>query len=127
MYSLSKAFSNLGKGFKTGVGRSLRQLSSAGTYIKQKALPVVEKVAGGVSKGLMYSIPVLGAVAPELIPVALGASKLAGVIGQGAGTLRKGIQSGENAVERLKRGDVAGALSAGREVSKGAMSLGKMR
>jgi hypothetical protein len=127
MFSISKAFSNLGKGFKTGVGRSLRQLSSAGTYIKQKALPVVEKVAGGVSKGLMYAMPVLGAVAPELLPVALGASKLAGVIGQGAGTLRKGIQSGENAVERLKRGDVAGAISAGREVSKGAMSLGKLR
>jgi hypothetical protein len=127
MFSISKAFSNLGKGFKTGGMRSLRQLSSAGTYLKNKALPIVEKVAGGVSKGLMYSIPVLGAVAPELLPVALGASKLAGVIGQGAGTLRKGIQSGENAVERLKRGDVAGAIVAGKDLRGNVMSLGRMR
>jgi hypothetical protein len=127
MYSVGKAFSNLGKGFKTGVGRSLRQLSSAGTYLKKKALPTVEKVAGAVGKGITYAMPVLGAVAPELLPVAFGASKLAGVIGQGAGTLRKGIQSGENAVERLKRGDVAGAVSAGRELGQGAMSLGKLR
>lgn len=127
MLSFSKAFSNLGKGFKTGGMRSLQQLSSAGTYLKKKALPIVEKVAGGVSKGLMYSIPVLGAVAPELLPVALGASKLAGLIGSGAGTLRKGIQSGENAVERLKRGDVAGAISAGKDLRGNVMSLGRMR
>ena len=129
-FNIGKAFSNFGKGMKRGFTKFGKQaghdFSSAGTWIKTKALPTVEKFAGDVGKGINYAMPVIGAIAPELLPFAMGASKIAGIIGKGAGITRKGIQSGENVVERLKRGDVAGATQAGRDLRGGAMSLGRL-
>lgn len=116
-FNIGKTFSNFGKGIKSGFekfGRNARaDLSSAGKFIKDKALPVIEKIASGVATGLKYATPVLGAIAPELLPLAFGASKIAGLIGSGAHVARQGIKQGEQVVSSLKKGDLAGATQAG--------------
>lgn len=60
-------------------------LMSAESYVKEKALPVVEKVAGLAQQGLKMALPAITAVAPELAPFAMGASAIAGKIKQGSG------------------------------------------
>jgi hypothetical protein len=54
-----------------------RALAKTADFVEKKALPTIEKVAGAVSKGISYATPLLGAAAPELLPVAFAAKALA--------------------------------------------------
>ena len=127
-FNINKAFSNFGKQVKSGFEKfgknAVRDLSTAGKFIKNEALPEIQKYSGKISQGINYAMPVIGAIAPELLPFAVGASKIAGLVSKGAGVARQGITSGENVVERLKRGDIKGATQAGKDLRGNINSFG---
>ena len=85
---IGKAFHKIGNKIGAGVNKIGNKigagLHTAETFIKEKALPVVEKVAGYAQKGISMAMPVISAIAPELTPFAMGASAIAGKIKQGA-------------------------------------------
>lgn len=129
--NINKAFSKFGKGIKSKFEKfgktALGDVKEVGSFIKNKALPAVEKVAGQIGKGIQYATPVLTALAPELLPFAMGASKVAGLIGKGTQIAKKGITSGEAIVSSLKKGDQAGATQAGADLRGNITSLSQLR
>ena len=75
--------------------------------IGEKILPAVEKIAGGVGKGLTVAEGVVGGFAPELVPIVDIARRGAGMIQRGAmkggqafATARNVINKGKNALQR---------------------------
>ena len=75
--------------------------------IGEKVLPAVEKIAGGVGKGLSIAEGVVGGFAPELVPIVDIARRGAGMIQRGAmkggqafATARNVINKGKNALQR---------------------------
>lgn len=117
------SFGSFGKGLKTGLGKLGKDAMRVSSFVRDKALPVVSKVAEGVSKGIKMGLPVLGAVAPELLPLAYGASKVAGLVGKGADITRKGITQGQKVISSLEKGDIVGATKQGKELRNTAISL----
>lgn len=95
----NRFFGNVGKGFRRFGKQVESGLKTAGNFIADKALPVIEKVAKGVATGLQYATPVIGALAPEFLPLAMGAGALAKTIGSVAGTSRKAIGAGKQIVK----------------------------
>lgn len=112
-------FKHVGAGFRRFGSEAGKDLKSAGKFIEKKALPVIEKVAKGVATGLKYATPVIGVLAPELLPVALGAGALAKTIGTAAGASRKAIGAGREIVGGIKSGSAKKIISG---IEKGAQA-----
>ena len=75
--------------------------------IGEKVLPAVEKIAGGVGKGLALAEAGAAGFAPELVPIVDIARRGAGMIQRGAmkggqafATARNVINKGKNALQR---------------------------
>lgn len=114
----NRFFGGVGQGFRRFGKQVGSGLKKAGEFIADKALPVIEKVAKGIGTGLKYASPVIGALAPELLPFALGAGALAKTIGSAAGGARKAIgigknivRSGEQVVSGIQKGNAAKIIS----------------
>lgn len=101
-------------GFQRFGQQARRDFASAGDFIKNKALPAIENVAGEVGRGIMkYGIPIASVVAPELLPVLAGAGAIASRVGSAAGTGRSLIRAGENVASAVKSGNVGKIATAG--------------
>ena len=97
--------SRLKKGFTDFDVKAGKGLAQAGRFIEQKALPVIQKVAGGIAKVASIAAPILLAsgVGAEFAPLALG-------IAAGAGAAHGGE------LPRSRRdGDTAGDHAAGKD------------
>jgi hypothetical protein len=85
---IGKAFHKIGNKIGAGVHKIGNKIASgihsAEAFVKEKALPVVEKVAGAVQRGINMALPAITAVAPELTPFAMGASAIAGKVKEGS-------------------------------------------
>jgi hypothetical protein len=100
---IQRGFRDAGKGLRN-FGNSVESGFNKGVrFVEKKALPLVEKVAGGISKGLSYATPVLGMIAPELLPIALGANALAKTIKSGAHSGIQAIESGRKIVKEVQQ------------------------
>jgi hypothetical protein len=118
--SIKRDFERFGQKVRQGFQRfgqkAGRDFQSAGKFIKEKALPAIEKVAGQVGRGvLQYGLPIASVVAPELLPLVAGAGALASRVGSAAGTGRKLITAGEKVVGAVKSGNVGKIATAGLE------------
>ncbi len=103
-------------GFHKFGQQASRDLKSVGKFVRDKALPAVEKVAGQVGRGIAkYGVPIASAVAPELLPVVAGAAGIARGVAKAAGTGRSLIASGEKVVSAVKSGDVGRIKAAAME------------
>ena len=80
------------KGFRTAGAQVRRFGKDVSHFIGSKVLPVVGKIASGVSQGIKYAMPAIGMIAPELLPVAMGAGALASTISSGV-ERAKGVMS----------------------------------
>jgi len=104
------------QGFQRFGQKATRDFQSAGKFIKEKALPAIENIAGKVGKGILqYGLPIASLVAPELTPLLAGAGAIASRVGSAAGTGRKLITAGEKVVGAVKTGDVGKIAVAGLE------------
>jgi hypothetical protein len=72
--------------------------------IGEKVLPAVEKIAGGVGKGLTVAEGVVGGFAPELVPIVDIARRGAGMIQRGAMEGGKAFATARNVVTAVNRG-----------------------
>lgn len=91
-------------------------------FAEKKALPIAEKVASGLNKGLKIATPLVGSFAPELLPALMGAQKLSGLAD-------KGLKKAEQGVEALKAGQmkarqVAGAVNSSAKTVQSGASAG---
>jgi len=80
----------------------------------EKALPAVEKVAGGIAKGLTMVEPLVGAVAPEFLPAVEIAKRGSSAVSAGARSAGAGLQAGKGIVRGAKKiasGDTAGGTA----------------
>lgn len=120
--SIGQKIERFGQKIKSGAekfGKKVgRDLLSAGKFVKEKALPEIEKLAGQAGAGIKKATPYIAGIAPELLPVAIGAGKLASAIGKGAAGGRKAIGQGEQTVEAIKRGDVKSAVMSGKALRR---------
>jgi len=83
-------------GFQRFGQQARRDFESVGNFIKDKALPVIENVAGEVGRGIMkYGVPIAAAIAPELLPLVAGAGAIASRVGSAAGTGQKLIKTAQ--------------------------------
>lgn len=120
--NVRKVLSRFGRQVSTGTQRfakeAVKDFSTAGKFVRDKALPAIERVAGQVGKGLAVATPFIAAVAPELAPIAFGASRLASALVQGASTGRRAIKSAEDTVGALRRGDTQSAIQSGQALRR---------
>ena len=72
--------------------------------IGEKILPAVEKIAGGVGKGLSIAEGVVGGFAPELVPIVDIARRGAGMIQRGAMQGGKAFATARNVVTAMNKG-----------------------
>ena len=100
-----------------------KTVGKAVDYAEKKALPVAEKVASGLKKGISLAEPLVGSVAPELIPALEAGKKLSGMAEKGLNGAEKGISTvkagqakavamakqAEAGVSKAVKGDFAGA------------------
>lgn len=117
---LKEQFQRLGQKVGSGIQRlgqqAGRDLKSAGAFVRDKALPVIENVAGKVGAGLTkYGVPIAAAVAPEFLPAVAAAGALASRVGAAAGTGRALIKAGENVVGAVQSGKTGRIAAAGLE------------
>lgn len=94
--NINRFFGGIGSGIRKVEKQIGSGLKTAANFVAEKALPVIEKVASGVATGLKYATPLIGVVAPEFLPIALGAGALAKTIGSAAGAGRKAIGIGKS-------------------------------
>lgn len=115
---INRFFGGVGAGIRK-VGKQIGSgLKTAANFVAEKALPVIEKVASGVATGLKYATPLIGAIAPEFLPLALGAGALANTIGSAAGAGRRAIGIGKQiasavpmVVSGLQKGNASKIIS----------------
>ena len=92
-------------------------------FAETKALPIAEKVASGIKKGISIAEPLIGSVAPELLPALEAGKKLSGMADKGLKRADKAVatvKAGQTKAEAIAkqassgiqkgfRGDIAGA------------------
>ena len=100
-------------------------VTKAVDFAEKKALPIAEKVAGGLKKGLALAEPIAGVLAPELLPEIEAGKRLAGLADKGLKKAERGIETvkkgqmkaeaivkqASSGVQKGFRGDFAGARS----------------
>ena len=98
---------------KFGV-KATKAISSGADFLGEKALPAVEKISGGVAKGLTMVEPLVGVIAPEFLPSVEVAKRGASAINMGARAGIAGIAAGRGVVrgaQQIARGDSAGGTA----------------
>ena len=98
---INRFFGRVGNGIQKFGGQVVGGLKKAGDFIVDKGLPIVEKVASGIATGLKYATPLIGAIAPEFLPIAMGAGALASTIGNAAGSARRVIGTAKQVVSAV--------------------------
>jgi hypothetical protein len=120
--NIGKAISRFGTNVARGVSRfgvqAGKDLKKVGEFVKEKALPAIEKASGQAGKVLAMATPFVAGIAPELAPLVYGASRLASAIGSGARTGSKLIKQGEDTVAAIKRNDVKSAVMSGQALRR---------
>lgn len=110
--------SNLKKGFSDFGVKAGRDLATAGRFIERKALPVLQKVAGGVAKAASFAAPLLLAsgIGAEFAPLALGVAAGAKAAERAIGTGRKVLKVAGEVVDVAKKPSIEKAISVGQNV-----------
>lgn len=100
-------------------------VTKAVDFAEKKALPIAEKVAGGLKKGLAMVEPLVGTFAPELLPEIEAGKRLAGMADKGLKKAEKGIETvkkgqmkaeaivkqASSGIQKGFRGDIAGGMA----------------
>ena len=125
------AFDNFGKGLKKGftdfavkAERALKPsnvlagLKTAGKFIEQKALPIIQQIASGVATGAKYLAPAL-AFTPlaEFAPLVAGVGLAAGAGAKALGSGRKALKVAGEVVDAAKRPSLEKSARLGASVS----------
>jgi len=115
---IAQDFARFGQKVRSGFQRfgqkAKRDFQSVGTFVKDKALPAIEKVAGQVGRGIVkYGVPIASVLAPGLAPVLGTIGKIAGRVGSAAGSGRRLIKAGEGVASAVQGGDVNKIIGAG--------------
>ncbi len=95
-HKFGKKLHKFGQKVEKGVHAVAKIGAKVEHFVEKKALPIAGAVAKGLDVGLKVVAPVIGAVAPELLPVVAGGEKLIGGI-------RKGIKAGEKGLKLGKQ------------------------
>jgi len=92
--------------FGEKVHKGVHQVSKFGgkmeNFLEKKALPVAGAIAKGLDVGLKIATPVIGAVAPELLPAVIGGELLVKGIRKGIDTGQKGLKLGKQLKKTTK-------------------------
>ena len=106
--------SRLKKGFTDFDVKAGKGLAQAGRFIEQKALPVIQKVAGGIAKVASIAAPILLAsgVGAEFAPLALGIAAGAGAAERAIGTGRKVLKVAGQVVDAVKKPSIEKTITA---------------
>lgn len=125
------AFDNFGKGLKRGFNdfavkaqrafepsNILAGLKTAGKWVADKALPVVQQIASGVATGAKYLAPAL-AFTPlaEFAPAVAGIGALAGAGARALGSGRKALKVAGEAVDAVNRPSLEKTAQLGSKLS----------
>jgi hypothetical protein len=95
-------------------GHKAAHVAKSAVAFGEKALPAVEKISGGIAKGLTMVEPLVGVVAPEFLPEVEAAKRGASAVSAGARSAGAGLQAGKGIVRGAKqigRGDTAGGTA----------------
>ena len=102
-----RQFENFGKGLKRAfapknIERGFRKF---GQFVENKALPVIQKIAGGIKTAAGIAAPILLAsgIGAEFAPLALGISAGAGAAEAAIGKGRKVLKVAGETVDAVKR------------------------
>jgi hypothetical protein len=116
---------NLKRGFTDFAVKAGKDFSSAGRFIEQKALPVLQKVAGGIATGAKFLAPAL-AFTPlaEFAPLVAGIGLGAGAAARAIGTGRKVLKVAGEAVDAVKRPSLEKTAAVGRNVARASRLFG---
>ena len=123
--SIRKFGSKLGNSVVKFGQKASNVVHKAVDFAEKKALPIAEKVAGGLKKGLAFAEPLVGSLAPELLPAIEAGKRLSGMAEKGLKTAEQGInivKKGQAKAEAVAsqavsgiqkgfRGDISGAVS----------------
>jgi hypothetical protein len=110
--------SRLKKGFTDFDVKAGKAFGQAGRFIEQKALPVIQKVAGGIAKAASVAAPLLLAsgIGAEFAPLALGVAAGAGAAERAIGTGRKALKVAGEVVDVIKKPSIEKAIAVGQNV-----------
>lgn len=105
--------SRLKKGFTDFDVKAGKGLAQAGRFIERKALPVIQKVAGGVAKVASIAAPILLAsgVGAEFAPLAFGIAAGAKATERAIGTGRKVLKVAGQVVDAVKKPSIEKAVA----------------
>jgi len=95
-------------------GKKTAHVAKTAVAFGEKALPAVEKISGGIAKGLTMVEPLVGVVAPEFLPAVEAGKRGASAISAGAHAASAGLQAGKGIVrgaKQIARGDTAGGTA----------------
>ncbi len=93
--SIAREATSLGKTIKTGVDKGVK-------ILKEKALPIISTVAGGIATGLKYGMPIISAIAPEFAPLAMGVATGAAMVKKASDTAQTVIKAKESLEKGVK-------------------------
>jgi hypothetical protein len=113
----NRFFRNVGGSFRRFGSQASKGIATAGKFIEKKALPVIEKVAGGVATAAKIATPLLLAsgVGAELAPLAAAVGAGASAVQRGAGQARSVIRSANTVASGIRTGDAQKILTGVRE------------
>jgi len=95
-------------------GKAAKAIVKGSDFLGEKALPAVEKISGGVAKGLTMVEPLVGVVSPEFLPAVEVAKRGATAVNVGAKAVGAGLAAGRGIVrgaKQIARGDTAGGTA----------------
>jgi hypothetical protein len=110
-------FKTVSSGFRKFTHNAGNALKNTAGFVEKKALPAIEKIAKGASKALTYATPLLAGVAPELLPLALGAKALANKVSGASMSGEKLLSSTKKIASGLESGNVKQIISSVKEAS----------
>jgi hypothetical protein len=116
-----KKLHKFGEKLQSGIHTVAKFGGKMENFVEKKALPVAGAIAKGLDVGLKIATPVIGAVAPELLPAVVGGEMLVKGIRKGIDTGQKGLKLGKQlkkTKESLEAGKFKQSIDNLRETKK---------
>jgi pyridoxal biosynthesis lyase PdxS len=123
----SRFFRNVGGSFRKFGSGLTKGLATTARFVEDKALPVIEKVAGGVATAAKYATPLLLAsgVGAEFAPLAAAVGAGASAVQRGASTARSVINTANKIESGIRTGNAQKIISGVEEGAQTVMKISK--